>query len=265
MGPRLSRRSDGGCQNVRRTSRTRCWRRIHRSRRRFALGGSVATDTVAQLFENPGISGANIVAREAALRASIQDAGVRPEYQERAAEILYLGGFSVEEYESRKLNVGVGQQLPFLVGIGGGSGAGREAAPRATAFLPRPKSVWRLGQARRGQIIHAALGQNVPRNYPIVDRVDTGGTIVSIKSINLGDATYLRASSLKRQVRGFVDQIAGFNNRSHSGYLIRGEINTRVVDLVVPYSPNGSQRIVIERVARYAETRGVLLNVVVFR
>ncbi|MGL4825791.1 MAG: hypothetical protein ACRC4G_06375, partial [Alphaproteobacteria bacterium] len=56
-------------------------------------------------------------------------------------------------------------------------------------------SVWLEGPVTRGEKIEQALGQNLHKNYPVIDRFDNG-VVTSIKSIDLNAKTYQDAKKL---------------------------------------------------------------------
>lgn len=204
------------------------------------------------------------MARERRLRDSIARSGVRTEHRERMFnDILDLAGFTPREFEQITLNLGVAQQLPFLLG-----GGGPRSIPRP--FIPTPRSsdpryVWNLGPTTRGRIIEAALGHNLPSTFRVIDRFSDDGLATSIKSIDLGAITYHRPQTLERRLRGLIDQVAGFRGYAHPGRIVReAQITGRALDLVVPHIGTAAQQRVIDRATAYARSRGVVLNVIVY-
>jgi hypothetical protein len=224
-----------------------------------------AVDTIHGILENPGLAGTNIVAREDAFRRYIEQSDVRPEYRERVFnEILSLAGFTPEQYEQHKLAVGIGIQFPFMLG-GGGPRPTPAITPRVSAPLPAPGSVWRLGPATRGNVIAAALGQNLPARFPAIDRVSPSGVVTSIKSVDLNAATYQRAATLDRVLRGHIDRIAGFRGHSFADHeVLAGQISGRALDIVLPQAGNSAQQAVIAEAVRYGEFRRVIVNIIIF-
>lgn len=224
-----------------------------------------ATDTIDRLFDNPGIAGLNIVAREEALLRYVELSGVRPEYQRRMfLDILQLAGFTEEEYEFQKRALGIGGQIGGLVGAAGPRASPTDL-PRARIRRIGPRSVWRRGPATRGRIIEAARGHNMPSNYPVIDRFGDDGIATSIKSIDLGRRTYLRPRTLERRLRGLVNQVAGFNGRRYAGRHIQSwEIRGRALELVVPYAGSAEQQAIIDATRQYARTRGVTVDVIIY-
>ncbi|MBI1186066.1 MAG: hypothetical protein GC206_01770 [Alphaproteobacteria bacterium] len=140
------------------------------------------------------------------------------------------------------------------------------AAMGATLLLPGPedviivgvagRSVWGLGNAPRGFAIERALGSNLPRAFPTIDRFDrTSGLATSIKSIDLRARTYQNANRLGHTIDGHVRRLANFRGARHDGVTIReGEILSRRLELAVPERMTRAQSSAIEAaVARAAE------------
>ena len=232
-------------------------------------GSSVLSDRaiglVEGIFDNPGVAGTNIVARDRAFREYVRLSGVRSEHQQAMLrEILSLAGFTETEYEQHQLDVGIGLQFPFLLG-GGGPAVTPGIAPTASRRLIDPRSVWRLGPATRGRVIEAALGHNLPANYRVIDRFSDEGIATSTKSVDLGAATYHRSETLYRKLRGFVDRVRGFRGDSYAGRRIReSEVRGWALDLVIPHPGTAAQQRVIDRILAYARSRDVAINVIIY-
>ncbi len=141
-----------------------------------------------------------------------------------------------------------------------GSGAAARALPSA------PGGVWKLGWAERGRRIEAALGGNLPRSFPVVDKFNrTTGVATSIKSIDLTSTSYQNAARVYSRVKGFVDKLAGFRGMSWAKVRIdASEIQRRVLELVVPSAGTVAQQQAIQRAVEYARSLGVDLKVIVF-
>jgi RHS repeat-associated protein len=95
-------------------------------------------------------------------------------------------------------------------------------------------SPWDLGWSSRGLAIEDALGGNLPRSFPTIDRF-ANGTATSIKSIDLTASSYQSTSALTSRLSGYVDKVAGFNGATFSGTRITsGQITGR--ELVISCS-----------------------------
>ncbi|MBS0598876.1 MAG: VCBS repeat-containing protein [Proteobacteria bacterium] len=125
------------------------------------------------------------------------------------------------------------------------------------------ESVWRLNPFQRGQQIERALGQNLPYNFPVIDRFENG-LATSIKSLDLNAKTYQNTAALSRVLRGYVDDVAAFNGRTWAGVRIRSQdISGRALDLAIPRGGSAAQRSVLSQTVRYGAARGVNVNTIV--
>ncbi|MBP1152673.1 RHS repeat-associated core domain-containing protein [Methylocaldum sp. RMAD-M] len=157
--------------------------------------------------------------------------------------------------------------------IGGGAGylAASPAGPAVTgaaatilelqAAADGVPSVWRLGPAQRGFAIEEQLGSNLPRNFPVIDRFENG-VATSIKSIDLGAATYQNSATLTRTLNGYVDSVAAFNGRTWAGVTVdASQITARQLQVVVPNSGSVAQQAAINAAVSRAQGLGVQLVV----
>lgn len=179
-------------------------------------------------------------------------------------EILDLAGFTPDEFEQRKRDVGIGQQFGFLLG-GGGPGRSPAILPFATTRIRDPNYVWNLGPVTRGRIIEAARGHNLPANFRVIDRFSEDGIATSIKSVDLGSNTYHRPQTLERKIQGFIEAVAGFRGDRYAGRVIReSQITGRALDLVIPHAGTAEQQRIIDAAVRYGQSRGVTVNVIIY-
>jgi RHS repeat-associated protein len=154
----------------------------------------------------------------------------------------------------------------YLIGSGGivrgllaklGLGAAEDAAGMGAL-----EGVWNLKPFARGVEIEKALGQNLPANFPVIDRF-ANGVATSIKSLDLQAASYQSASVLSRTVSGYVDQVAAFQGRTWAGVTVRGgDITGRALDLAVPQFGTAAQRAVLNQAVQYGASRGVAVNII---
>ncbi len=122
--------------------------------------------------------------------------------------------------------------------------------------------VWNLTPTTRGQVIEQMLGQNLPRNFPVIDRW-VNGVATSIKSLDLNAATYQNMTRLSQRLTGYIDKVAGFQGRTWAGVQVRG-VTGRVLELVVPNSGSAVQQSVINQAVQYGASlpRKVIVNVI---
>ena len=173
-------------------------------------------------------------------------------------------GSSVNQFGNivNSLTGGSGQSTAYQVGytasqiaavlLGGALGDAGEAGEVA--------SVWDLNPFARGRAIEQTLGANLPGNFPVIDVFDaTSGTATSIKSIDLGAATYQNVGALTSKLNGYVDSVAGFNGASWAGTDINAaQITTRQLQLAIPEGgASAAQQAAINAAAARAQSMGV--------
>lgn len=120
-------------------------------------------------------------------------------------------------------------------------------------------SPWTLGNLPRGYEIEARYGGNLPKSFPTIDAWDVAtGVATSIKSIDLGKVTYQDMGKLERVVRGYIDKVSGFNGTQFDGVRIKpGQLNERQLPVVVPEGMTPEQQKILEKMAEYAQQKGV--------
>jgi hypothetical protein len=124
------------------------------------------------------------------------------------------------------------------------------------------RGVWEQGPGPRGEAIEKMLGQNLPQNYPTIDRFENG-IATSIKSVDLTDPTYLKVENLTRIGVGYVDKVAAFRGRRWAGVEIKaGDITGRGLDLAVPPgAATAEQQAALQRLVEYGRQRGVTVTI----
>ncbi len=137
-------------------------------------------------------------------------------------------------------------------------------APKASALAANVSAFWSLNPFARGKAIEQALGQNLPGNFPVIDRFENG-LATSIKSLDLNAATYQIAAALDRTITRYIDSVANFAGRSWAGVNVPGSaITGRALDLAIPSAGSAAQQSVIAQAVQYGASLGVTVNVIVF-
>ncbi len=128
-------------------------------------------------------------------------------------------------------------------------------------------SVWRKGPLERGEIIEKNLGQNLPQNFPVVDKfTPKTGTVTSIKSLDLNAKTYQDPQKLKQTLEKYVDKLADFKGYVSKEMPIKlTDIKQRVLDIAIPSSGNPSQQKILHDILGYAKNKGIEFNAIIYK
>ncbi|MCG2642893.1 hypothetical protein L6639_27210 [Bradyrhizobium sp. WYCCWR 12678] len=91
------------------------------------------------------------------------------------------------------------------------------------------------------------------------------GVATSIKSIDLGAATYQNAAALTNTLNGYVNSIASFTPVNWGAAQLAGSpITARILTVAMPSAGTAAQQNAISQVIQSAATRGVTVNPVIF-
>ena len=127
------------------------------------------------------------------------------------------------------------------------------------------QSVWRLGWAARGIAISDALGANLPRNFPVLDKF-INGVATSIKSMDLNAPAYQNIAIITSRLNSYVDSVANFSGKTWGGSVVNAaQIVARQLQLAIP--ANGAtavQQLAIDAAALRARGLGVTVIVTSF-
>jgi len=168
---------------------------------------------------------------------------------------VYVNGRIVSE---AALDEDIGTELAALGLVRGIMGLfGAEAAGAARS------AVWSLANFPRGRAINAILGENLPGNFPVIDRF-LNGVATSIKSLDLRAVSHLDPTKLERTLMGYVDKVAGFNGARLGGAVVdAGQITGRALEVAVPDGAmSAGQQAVFTKVTAAAAAKGVQVIVV---
>jgi hypothetical protein len=147
---------------------------------------------------------------------------------------------------------------PHGVWVCGGLAGNRASVPLVAAM---GTSVWSLNPFKRGVEIEKMLGQNLPANFPVIDKF-TNGLATSIKSIDLNAASYQNIATLNRTMTGYIDSVANFNGRTWAGVNVSG-VTARALELAVPPGASAAQLSAINAAVRYGASVGVTVTTIV--
>ncbi len=167
---------------------------------------------------------------------------------------------------------GIGTGLGALLGVGifgglwvgaqlGWWGAAASSTVVAQPIVQRASGVWQLPLFQRGTAIHQMLGENLPPNFPVIDRF-INGVATSIKSINLGSPTYQNIGKLISKIQGYIDILASFSGAMRGNIRITmPQITGRVLELAIPPGATPAQLAALQQLQHYASSLGVILQI----
>jgi len=96
---------------------------------------------------------------------------------------------------------------------------------------------WKQPPMKRGERVDGGFDRgSLPYNFPVID-LWTNGDATSIKSLDLGAASYRNLNTLDRQIAGYIDDMAGYQGNRDPRWkpiIDPSEIKERTLLLVVP-------------------------------
>jgi filamentous hemagglutinin len=143
--------------------------------------------------------------------------------------------------------------------------ADTECANEVNAIAQTARNVWELNPLRRGVEIENMLGRSshLSQNFPVIDRF-RNGVATSIKSMDLGAASYQNISTLTSKVTGYVNTLANWQGTRWGGFVVEAsDIVAREVLLAVPPGATEAQMTALQQLQQWATTVGVTLNITV--
>ncbi len=152
-----------------------------------------------------------------------------------------------------------------LIGAGAGALAGVLYAGTTAAITIATESgvgVWALGAAQRGQVIERALG-GMCSNFPTIDKFVNGAngiasSITSIKSMDLGAASYQKGNAVFNTIMSYANKLADFGTTAWNGVTVKvGDATQRVLQLVIPEGATAAQQAQIQAAIKAAAEAGV--------
>jgi hypothetical protein len=144
------------------------------------------------------------------------------------------------------------------------AGSAGEATMRILlgALVLRGRGVWDLGPGQRGVSIEKRLGQNLPQNYPVLDKFKDG-VATSIKSLDLAAESYQDAKTLEQVGRDYVNKIADFKGRKWAGAEVKSkDIQSRVLEIAVPPGATAAQRKALQEIIDHGIENNVLVKII---
>lgn len=124
-------------------------------------------------------------------------------------------------------------------------------------------TVWDLGNFQRGGELGKKFGANLPHSYPVIASWD-GGTVTSIKSIDLTAPTYQSREGIEKKISEHLRDISDFSGTDRpwgkEGIHIRGEdIKQKKLLLIIPENTSGESLKVLLDMEKEAAGMGIAL------
>ena len=107
-----------------------------------------------------------------------------------------------------------------------------------------------------------ALGNNLGRNFPKIDKLDNG-VAVSIKSIKLSDKTYETAKGIYNKLRRDVDALDEFTTGRRKNNIVSPEdYSAKKLEIAVQdMKITAEQQRGLEMVKEYAKEKGIEITI----
>jgi len=100
--------------------------------------------------------------------------------------------------------------------------------------ITKENDIWKLPPLERGRKIQDMKGRNLPFNFPVIARFESGKATM-IKSLDLREATYRKTNNLRAKLMSYIDELFEFKGgRLKDVSITEGEIISRHLLLVVP-------------------------------
>jgi hypothetical protein len=128
------------------------------------------------------------------------------------------------------------------------------------------EDIWSLDNFTRGRKIRKMFGANLPFNFPVIARFNSG-TAVMIKSMDLTAKSYQMSEAVKKKVELYINELAGYPGQENpwgkDGIVIKREdIKVKQLLLVIPENPVVKEVMEsLEECIIYARGVGVLLSI----
>ena len=175
------------------------------------------------------------------------------------------GGFAVDTRSARQgwsmMQIFSPENVGTILWLGGSSFATEGTGGRA--FLGgvgnSSKSVWGMNALERGLVIEKGLGGNLPKNFPVIDKLENG-VATSIKSIDVTAKSYNTGNGLFNTLKGYVNTLNSFTRGELSGVVAEQGVNFTSKTLEVAIQPGKASLNQWEQIAKameYAKNQGI--------
>ncbi|GAA4930331.1 DUF6443 domain-containing protein [Mucilaginibacter defluvii] len=135
-------------------------------------------------------------------------------------------------------------------------------SPMKNAVAGKTASVWELAPSKRGFAIEEMLGGNLPKSFPIIDKL-VNGVATSIKSIDLTASSYLQGKNLFNTLKGYINKLDNFEGASWGNKTITEGVDFTSKALQVAIQPGKATLQQWEQIGeamKYANDHNIQLN-----
>jgi RHS repeat-associated protein len=175
------------------------------------------------------------------------------------------GGFAVDTRSAYKgwatMQIFSPENVGTILMLGSADFGGNTTGGRAflSGLGNSSKSVWGMNALERGLVIEKGLGGNLPRNFPVIDKLENG-VATSIKSLDLTAQSYQKGGAVLSRLKGYINTLSNFSRGELSGVVAEQGVNFTSKTLEVAVQPGKatlSQWEQIGRAMEYAKNQGV--------
>lgn len=152
------------------------------------------------------------------------------------------------------------------VTIAAGAATGKTTTSIADDVVTLAENPWTQGPVTRGTIIDDALGNNLGRTFPTVDKLENG-ILTSTKSLDVTAQTYQTEAGLFGRVKADIDSLAQFTSGQRNGIQVLQEnYNSKVFELALPDATLSAEQMnAINEAKQYAAQLGIGFKIVVVK
>ena len=137
------------------------------------------------------------------------------------------------------------------------------AVPFFGKVISEGTSVWRLANGlERGLEIERILGGNLPKNFPVIDKLENG-VATSIKSLDLTAKSYNNGNGLYNTLKGYVNKLDNFTGATRGERTVEEGIDytSKVLQVAIePGKATLNQWEQIGKAMNYAKEQGIGFN-----
>lgn len=132
-------------------------------------------------------------------------------------------------------------------------------------YVDTGKNVWSKDQFTRGVILDDALGNNLGRNFPTVDKLNNG-VLTSIKSMDMGAKSHQTATGVFSKLNCYLNELAAFQPPNTWGgfRLTTSMYSSKALELAIPNQVLTRAQVEgLIRALERADELGILLKIIV--